>query len=639
MSDTHTLRLGPLSFRTVAGAGPTETVGNAIEVVGSALVSADPAPKPFTLQIPVGFSGRAAREEGVIARQQLRALFNNAEARMQGLYFSWSVDPELDAWLIVGGGDLVPSADSVVLGEWLLTLRDCFVAGRRRTHREAIVVTTAHDRRLANVPRDSYRRIHRGADFSTRYGRTLLSLPAGATDVLFQDAAPALLTRPSAEGPVNVVRGLEVGAVAHFERADPSATAADVRIRDPRGDTEATWVDVYGPDQRLTELVPVLENGLCRVMLNGWLRLFAWDGSWRERGRIAIGGHLSTHIESWTPDRATISMVTLDFSSPDLDRVVTLLTLARGWHGPQIEVYAPNARLRYHEASGSRVSVTVPAQPFDTMAIETPLSPGGAQFTTDNWLYLGHGGRGDVFAVSALHAITWGNEPYVFGATRSWVELASPRWVGARLSLGVEELVWLQDMFFGDTRSLYTTTGTPAFTGAGYLAFGSTGESKLVLVDYAGHERRTWLEFRTGSSVTSWRARLLVRHTADGFIAGQLSSAGTLSIVRNRRGSETVLATAPFPGIVPNFTSTAVMLTDGDHVRLMHGSSVVEHRLSAADMVTFPAGSGRTGFAVTPGSLDWRVNVFAADGSAAAAELSQSLLLDARSTPTLIARN
>lgn len=366
----YDVRLGPLAF--VCPAAPvTHHVGQAVEPVGAILTPTEARPKPLKLSLAVrGASSEVdPRPVGLRQRRQLDQLLNNRRWVMQGLYFHWEADPELDGWLIVGGGELQDEDPGIVLGEWTLELSDVYVVGKPARARLGRRLELA-DRRTGLVPLDT-----RGVLYSTDHAAQ--ALPARPL-VIPGDVVGVLLTRNRSSasvqpGPQRGTRRLwrELAAldgdVASFLPDDgvlPDAgrryldveEAGSVRAWDTSRTTvpltESSWTAerdadpvlmgwerLYGtPLDRATPVA--VDNGVCRLV---WLGAATGQGLAIERyddaaqrydriGRIAgAAGVTEVTIVELTQERAVIEWR----GGPRALRAI----LQRGWYGPRVEAY------------------------------------------------------------------------------------------------------------------------------------------------------------------------------------------------------------------------------------------------------------------------------------------------------------
>lgn len=346
---TLLVALGPILLPTLKG-DVTEMVGEQLETVGAGVVPGERRPRAFPLTIPVHADRTAADRfaTGMRMRRQVRALIENAEARLQGLYLAWSPDPEQNGWLLVGGGDLKYASGGVSFANFELSLTDCYRVANMRTHRPARRLIRL-DRRSSSIARD-----HLGTLFSTDFAAvtaaTIHYLGVGVTDarVGSTGAAPTLTTRTTRDGLLNYVSGLADGEVVDYEQGEGNLHQAIVRAYDDRGvpGTEASWDPVYGPDQPLTG-TPVVDNAICRAALDlstGRIDVQAWSGSaWVMHATVAhpsgATGFAARVIE-WTTERAVLRITSLLAAGT---RGELYVTLQRGWTGPRFELYARNS--------------------------------------------------------------------------------------------------------------------------------------------------------------------------------------------------------------------------------------------------------------------------------------------------------
>lgn len=441
MAPQSTFTLGPLAFRTSADAGFTEALGDAIEVVGAALTAADPTPKPFNLALPVGWAGEQAYEQGLRARRQVRGLLNNAQARMQGFAFAWTVDPEWRGWMLVGGGTLEPGdAGGISHGEWLLRLNGCFVVARAQTHRAAIQASVI-DVTRGDAPVD-VKRTRYSTDFAWCATRSRVALGRRYLDPTTSGRPLAFLEHEAyRNGLQEVVEDVEHGQVISFEFVGDRLEDS-VAILDRRGSAvEADWERVFGPDHPLTQTeAPTLDNGFCRTrwLTSGALALDAWNGTvWEERGRLLLPGtFVSTRVEEWTPEKAVVAIVTQSGSS----RLVTYATLQRGWHGPSFERYGPpgNVQLTYVSVPAGRKTVRIPAAAGLLVHSGNPLPDTTiASFSAQNWVELDDGSAVDAFAVRRAATTVRLNSSTYSGLSglRSNLTFSASDHVGVRIDL------------------------------------------------------------------------------------------------------------------------------------------------------------------------------------------------------------
>ena len=351
---TSLVTLGPLALPTLKG-DVVETIGDQLEAVGAGVVAGERRPRPFPLTIPVRGDVRTDASRwaaGMRLRRQLRALIENPLARLQGLYLNWSVDPEQNCWLLVGGGDLKYAMGGVVFGDFEVELTDCYRVANVRTHRPARRVAAA-DRRLITTPRDFL-----GTSFATTFASTAATprayMAANATDLVAGSTRFPINTTSvtAADGSVPQIDPATDGEIVDFEQAEGDMNRADVKVWDRQGAgaTEASWERVYGPDQPLTVGdVPVIENGVCRATWDATNKrwdVYSWiSGAWALDATVVAGAVVGTlnltlvraTVVEWTPER-TVVMVT-GVQSPEIIRVKVYVTLQRGWSGPRFEIY------------------------------------------------------------------------------------------------------------------------------------------------------------------------------------------------------------------------------------------------------------------------------------------------------------
>lgn len=217
----YALRLGRMAFVTALG-GVTEATGDGLEAVGATLVAAEAKARPFTLKLPVHGDDRAVewQARGMRMRRQVRALMENPAARLMGLYLAADFDPDLNCWLLVGGGDLAYTDAGPTFADFTLELSDCYRVGSLRTHREARRVQL-YDRRDAATPKDLLRRVY-GAAYSAMTPLPLIYLPPGATDIIgYNGRRPLTGAVPVATGTCPVVADAASAEAVSFER-DPA---------------------------------------------------------------------------------------------------------------------------------------------------------------------------------------------------------------------------------------------------------------------------------------------------------------------------------------------------------------------------------------------------------------------------------
>lgn len=228
----YTLALGRLLTVTVLEE-LKESYGDGLDAVGPVLVGPEAKPRPFSLTLPVSGNGHRTDwyEAGRRLRRQVHGLMENTQARMEGLYLRWDVDPESNGWLLVGGGDLEAQDGGVTFADWKLTLTDCYRVGSLATHRQARRAQL-YDRRAAGVPLDTLRRVY-GAVYTSVTPLPLIYLPAGATDVTGYNGRLPKLGANSVQDAATtapVVADASAGEVFSFERPESSFGVGDVVV-------------------------------------------------------------------------------------------------------------------------------------------------------------------------------------------------------------------------------------------------------------------------------------------------------------------------------------------------------------------------------------------------------------------------
>lgn len=405
----RSLYLGRLGVPTLIGPA-VEAVGDTIQSDDSGVALARRRPRMFTLQVPLYGIEADAYTAGPRMRRQMRAMIQNEQLRLGGLYFQWTVDPDMDGWLVPGGGQITDQdLGGITLGSWRLELDSALRVATLRTHRPARRVEL-YDRILNTTPRD-YRGMVLCTDFASLRGSVSVGsgsggpywsngqptfLPVHANDGLGQYRTPVVLyARTGIDGTGWFAVGMQHAQVVNFEHTEPDMRKGDVVIWDRQGVTAPVqtlagdtnpqdpvngygWEEVYGPDQPLTTAdCVVVANSLCRVRYVGATNSFAVDQyqagvGYVEQGRVTIwesaaldayAQHINTGlilgnnsaiatVLEYSFERAVIRISSL---GPHC-RIDTIITLQRGWLGPRFEAYAacfdgttttPGAQLRY----------------------------------------------------------------------------------------------------------------------------------------------------------------------------------------------------------------------------------------------------------------------------------------------------
>lgn len=224
----YSLRLGRMRFVTALG-DVKEAAGDGLEAVGATLVAAEARARPVTLTLPVHGDDHAVewQARGMRMRRQVRALMENPAARLMGLYLAADFDPDLNCWLLVGGGDLAYTDGGPTFADFTLELTDCYRVGSLRTHREARRAQL-YDRRNGSIPKDLLRRVY-GAVYAGMTPLPLIYLPPGATDVTgYNGRCPLLGAVPVATGTCPVVADGASSEAFSFERAPSRFGDGDV---------------------------------------------------------------------------------------------------------------------------------------------------------------------------------------------------------------------------------------------------------------------------------------------------------------------------------------------------------------------------------------------------------------------------
>lgn len=391
------LRLGPLAFACLA-APLDRTLGEALEAVGSVPTPAEPRPRPLKIVLPVRGTGHEAdpAAEGYRLRRQLTQLLENPRILAPGLFFHWAADPELDGWLRFGGGELSESDPSHVLGEWTLTLTDCYHLATPAQGRLARRLELA-DRRTGLVALDT-----RGVLYSTDHAAQALParpliLPGDVTGVLLAYNRPpsALVDGPLRDGrhlwreaaatdgdvasflpdaeelPDRPYLDLEdvlngnAGAVRVWDLAGATANPADVATFTPERDANPGimgWERVYGP---MTKIAPQLaiDNGMSRVVWlgndpAGGLAVEYWDDA--SEGYVRLGRfNAADEVLEVTIVELTLERAVIEWRAAE--RAMRVI-LQRGWYGPRIEAYndalAGTARLEWAPFAAGAIAIT-----------------------------------------------------------------------------------------------------------------------------------------------------------------------------------------------------------------------------------------------------------------------------------------
>jgi hypothetical protein len=388
------VRLGPLSFVSPVDA-VGESVGDGLDVVGAALTAGERRPRPFKLKLPIrGDDGEAEpREAGLRLRRQVRQLIDNPLFRLQGFYFTWSVDPDLDCWLLIGGAEIIETDPGITFGEWALELSDVYLRGRPGTHRPARRCAIS-DLRTGLVPRDT-RRLLYSTDFASQALPTKpLFLPGDVADLVSTGNRPVTSAAGLARGSRHLWRTAAAldGEVLSYRPDDsvlPERTKyldlddlGSVRVWDlsaattyPPATSEYTtendsdptkygWERVLGDVLRPT--IPLaVDNGVCRLIWLGpantqGLAIETWDTSAKKfvrQGRIMHALNVAEQrVVEYTPERAVIEW--------RAGRYGMRAILQRGWWGPRLESYDDGggpATLEFAPGTAAEVGASFPS--------------------------------------------------------------------------------------------------------------------------------------------------------------------------------------------------------------------------------------------------------------------------------------
>jgi hypothetical protein len=382
----YDVRVGPLSFiAPVDNVG--ESVGDGLDVVGASLAAAERKPRPLKLKLPVrGYDLEAEpREAGLRLRRQLRQMMDNARFRLQGIYLTWSIDPDLDCWLMIGGAELSETDPGVGFGEFVLELSEVYIVGRPGTHRPGRRIAVA-DRRTGLVPRDTRGRLY-STDFAIVGGTPSAYLPGDATDFVssvpgglstLQSAArggrhlysymnaehdgEVVTYRPAAvlTGRTNYLDLDDFGSVRVWDQSRATTyplLASEYTVagdEDPQANYgwEQVLGDVLTPDKPLA-----MDNGECRVVWLGaaaaqGLAVEHWDTTAKKfvrDGRVLHSLNVAEQrVVECTPERAVLEW--------RAGTAILRAILQRGWTGPRIEAYndaGGNARLEFSPEVGT----------------------------------------------------------------------------------------------------------------------------------------------------------------------------------------------------------------------------------------------------------------------------------------------
>lgn len=156
MTEVLDLRIGRLRLPT-ANNEIREELGQVLETLGAIVVPSGRRARRAPLSIPI-YSEDGAGFDAEVMRRQIRALLNNSQALLSGLPLRIEFDPELDGWIVVGGGDVAYTEAGRSLHEYEVELTDPYYVGAHRTHRAGYHVHGV-DRTLATTARDIRRKL------------------------------------------------------------------------------------------------------------------------------------------------------------------------------------------------------------------------------------------------------------------------------------------------------------------------------------------------------------------------------------------------------------------------------------------------------------------------------------------------
>ena len=396
----YDVQLGPLLFVTPADV-VGETTGDGLDVVGAALTASERRPRPLKLKLPVRGSNLDldTKASGLRLRRQLRAVMNNAKWRLTGFYFVWEPDPDLDGWLMIGGGDLEENQAGVTFGEYEMELENVFIVGRPGTHRPGRRAAI-NDLRTGMAPRDT-RRLLYSTDFAAvalpaeplilpgdsvaltssgnrpvassslgpeRAGLRHLWRTASAEDaeILSYIPDPVLLPDRKSYLELDELGSVRVWDLSKATSLPPNPVGYSTE-RDESPDLFYGWEQVMG-DALGAQTPLAVENGACRLIWLGptgteGLAIEYWDSElehFRRIGRILHSLNVTEQrVVELTPERAVLEW--------RAGRYCMRAVLQRGWWGPRLESYddgGSTTRLEFAPEGTGKVKVTQPVLPW-----------------------------------------------------------------------------------------------------------------------------------------------------------------------------------------------------------------------------------------------------------------------------------
>ncbi|MBF6618838.1 MAG: hypothetical protein ITG02_01225 [Patulibacter sp.] len=372
MSDPtwYPVRFGPLRFASLVGP-ETESLGDKLEAVGSALVPGERGATSRPLTLPVRGSLREVddRAAGLRLRRQVRALLGNRTWLSGGLYLETGADPESRCWLAVGSGELAGNGRGITFADWRLELEAYRVGSPAEVCRGRRIVIA--DRAQPGVASDTRRTLYT----TDRAGWDIDDAPRaylpGSISTVRQLNEPwTHYAGPSVDGRPLWTEGAEDATAGGVSWSpDRSALPSPVE-REPRveehGEVRAWWMPtpwsdvvptavgdrdptVYGWERLLGAahdpgIRVAIDNGWCRLVwigtgYNDGVQLERWDdadgGRYVPVIRLELGadptGHSDMQVIELTPERAVIARY--------VGGAEYRMILQRGWPGPRIEAY------------------------------------------------------------------------------------------------------------------------------------------------------------------------------------------------------------------------------------------------------------------------------------------------------------
>jgi len=398
-ASNYDVRVGPLAFVTPAD-HVSESIGDGLDVVGSSIVASERRPRPLKLKLPVRGYHREIdpKEAGLRLKRQVRQALDNARLRLWGFFFMWSVDPDLDCWLMIGGGELSESDPGISFGEYDLELSDVYIVGRPGTHRPARRAAIL-DRRGGVHARDT-RQLLYSLDFASQeLPAEPIVLPGDSVDLVSTGNRPVASTSlgPERVGARHLWRtaaGMDaevisyrpdslllpdrkryldldsLGSVRVWDLSNatpyPPLPAGYATARDESPELYYGWEQVFGdvltPDKPLA-----MDNGVCRVLWLGntgdkGLAIEYWDAGVEHFVRLGRVLHslnvAEQRVVECTPERSVLEW--------RAGRYGMRAILQRGWWGPRLESYddgGESTRLEFAPETGSSSVTTAAATP------------------------------------------------------------------------------------------------------------------------------------------------------------------------------------------------------------------------------------------------------------------------------------